>query len=252
MLRRSGDIVTTSHPLSMMIRKLESRIALSEHDRQAILELPYTLRSLNRSAYILREGEPLAMCAVLMSGFAFRQKLTTEGARQIVSLHLPGDALDLQGLFLDISDHNIQALTPVELASIPRPALRELIQRRPTIAAAVQIDIAVEISILREWLTNIGRRQAQPRLAHLLCEFAVRLEAQGLAGDGTYELPMIQEQIGDALGLTSVHVNRTLRAMEAEGLVQRMGRLIAFPSIDALRSVAGFSPLYLHLGQQVR
>ncbi|WP_254602669.1 Crp/Fnr family transcriptional regulator [Sphingomonas bacterium] len=226
------------------------RSVLSDADRSAILDLPMTKRSMSRSAYMLREGEPPATCSVLIEGYAFRQKLTSDGARQIVSLHLPGDALDLQGLFLDLADHNIQALTQAELAVIPRTAIRELMVKHPAVSVAIHTDITVEASICREWLTNVGRRQAQARLAHLLCEFAVRLDAQGLGTDGSYELPMIQEQIGDALGLTSVHINRTLKAMELGSLICRTGRSITFPNIDALRAVAGFSPLYLHLGVQ--
>lgn len=237
-------------PLSLLIRKLELRSALAQADRDAIEALPLTVRKVSRATYILREGEPPSTCSALIDGFAVRQKVTSEGARQIVSLHLPGDALDFQGLFLDVADHNVQALTNAELAVVPRAAVTELMVRRPAVARAIQTDMMVEASISREWLTNVGRRQAQPRLAHLLCEFAVRLDAQGLGQDGSYELPMIQEQIGDALGLTSVHINRTLKAMEAEGLIRRTGRSIAFPSIDALRAVAGFSQLYLHLGRQ--
>ncbi len=226
------------------------RSVLSDDDRDAILALPVTPRKVSRSAYLLREGERPSTCSVLVEGYAFCQKLTSDGARQIVSIHLPGDALDLQCMLLDGADHNIQALTNAELAVIPDEAVRELMMQRPGIAAAILTDIVVEASILREWLTNVGRRQAQPRLAHLLCEFAMRLDAQGLGEGGSYELPMIQEQIGDALGLTSVHINRTLKGMEAEGLIRRTGRSIAFPNIDALRAVAGFSPLYLHLRQQ--
>ncbi|MGI4730332.1 MAG: Crp/Fnr family transcriptional regulator [Janthinobacterium lividum] len=234
----------------MLVRKLETRSRLSPDDKAAILDLPVTVRRVSRSSYLLREGEPPTICSVLVDGFAFRQKLTSEGARQIVSIHMPGDALDFQALFLAVSDHNIQTLSNAEIAAVPSAAVRDLMAQRPAVGAAIQADVVVEASILREWLTNVGRRQAQPRLAHLLCEFATRIDAQGLRHGDSYELPMIQEQIGDALGLTSVHINRTLKAMESAGLIRRTGRSIAFPNIDALRAVAGFSPLYLHLGSQ--
>jgi CRP-like cAMP-binding protein len=99
---------------------------------------------------------------------------------------------------------------------------------------------------------NVGRRDARSRMAHLLCEFARRLEAAGLAALSGYELPMTQEQLADATGLTSVHVNRVLKQLTQEGLIQRTRRAINIPDWDLLRSVAGFSETYLHLDQVAR
>jgi CRP-like cAMP-binding protein len=232
-----------------MVRKLEIHTPLQSDDRDALLSLPHTLRTYEPSGYLVREGEAPEQCAVLLSGFAFRQKLTGQGMRQIVSMHIPGDALDFQHLFLDIADHNVQTLTRADVATIPRTALRNLARSRSAIGNAIFVSTLVEGSISREWVLNIGRRDARSRLAHLLCEFAVRLDALGLAGDQGYELPMSQEQLGDALGLTAVHVNRTIKSLEADGLIMRNRRLISFPCWDALRDVADFSTRYLHLAQ---
>ncbi len=237
-------------PLALLVRKLSRQVALDDDDRAALLALPHTQRTLDPSTYLLREGDPPQFCSVLISGFAYRQKLTGEGARQIVSLHIPGEALDLQSLHLDVADHNIQTLTRAEVALIPRAAMRELILARPAIAHAVMVQILVEASIGREWTLNIGRRDAQTRLAHLLCEVAVRLDAQGLAVADGYELPMTQEQLGDALGLTAVHVNRTLKALEAKGLIVRNRRHVGIPHWTPLRDVGDFTGRYLHLGMQ--
>ena len=234
-----------------MLRMLEGHSPLDDEDRRALLALPVTMRTLEAASYIVREGEAPRTCGVLVSGYAFRQKLTGDGARQIVSLHIPGDALDLQHLFLDVADHNVQALTRAELAMIPRNALRDLARERPAIGHAMLIGILVEASIFREWVLNIGRRSAQARVAHLLCEFAARLDGRGLASGEGYELPMTQEQLGDALGLTSVHVNRTLKALETAGLITRNRRHVAFPRVDALRGAADFNARYLHLEPQV-
>lgn len=237
-------------PLALLVRKLSRCVVLAPDDCAALLALPHTLRTLDPSTYLLREGDPPQYCSVLVSGFAYRQKLTGEGARQIVSLHIPGEALDLQSLYLDVADHNIQTLTRAEVAMVPRTAMRELIQARPAIAHAVLVEILVEGSIAREWTLNIGRRDAQTRLAHLLCEVAVRLDSQGLAGGDGYELPMTQEQLGDALGLTAVHVNRTLKALEARGLIVRNRRHVGIPLWTPLRDVGDFTGRYLHLGPQ--
>ncbi len=243
-------MLSTIPPLALLVSKLNSHVALAQDDERAILELPHVIRELRPSAYIAREGEAPGNCAVLCRGFAFRQKLVEDGARQILAVQFPGDALDLQQLFLDTADHNIQALTDVTVAMVPRKALRELLFDRPVVGQAMAVNIQVEGSISREWLVNVGRRDARARIAHLLCEVAVRLDRHDLAAEYGYELPMTQEQLGDALGLTSVHVNRMLRALEAEGLITRTKRTIFFPAWEKLRRVAGFNPAYLHLEQQ--
>ena len=125
-----------------------------------------------------------------------------------------------------------------------------LVEQRPAFALAAWFDTLLEGSVFREWVVNVGRRNARARIAHLLCEVAVRLERQELVGDYGYELPMSQEQIGDATGLTSVHVNRMLRELENDGLITRNSRTIRFPNWPVLKQVADFNPLYLHVGQQ--
>ena len=236
--------------IDLLIRRLRLDKAVPAEDEAALHALPCTLRTLEAGSYLVREGEPPTTCAVLISGFAFRQKLTSDGQRQIVSLHIPGEPVDFQNLFLDVSDHNVQTLTRASLALIPRENLRDLVRTRPIIARAVLVYTLIEASIFREWVMNVGRRNARTRTAHLLCEFAVRLDALKIGGDGPYELPMTQEQLGDALGLTAVHVNRTLRAMQADGLIARDRRKITIPDWRALRTVADFNERYLHLEQQ--
>ncbi len=111
------------------------------------------------------------------------------------------------------------------------------------------VDTLIDSSIFREWILNVGQRPARARVAHLICEFAKRMEFAGLASDEGYEFPMTQEQLGNATGLTPVHVNRTLKSLSAEGLISRKRRLIVIPDWQQLREVAGFSDLYLHLDQ---
>ena len=241
---------TPRHPLELLLRKLELHAELSEEDRQAVLDLPYTLRTLEPSTYTIREGDAPTRCFVLVSGFAYRQKLTGDGSRQIIAIHIPGEALDFQNLFLDVSDHSVQMLTRGEIADVPRAAFQELARSRSAIGHAILITILVESSIFREWVLNVGRRDSRTRLAHVLCEFAVRLEAQGLAEEYGYQLPMTQEQLADALGLTPVHVNRTIKALEAEGLIMRDKRNISFPDWQRMREVADFNQRYLHLESQ--
>lgn len=182
-----------------------------------------------------------------MSGFAYRQKVTGEGTRQIVALCIPGDAIDFQNMFLSISDHGIQILTRAVVADIPREPLQQLMLKRPAIGVAIIHSTLIEASILREWVVNVGRRDARARIAHVLCEFAVRLEARGLASKDGFELPMTQEQLGDATSLTPVHVNRVLKGLQADGLISRQRRNIQFTDWRALQDTADFTRRYLHL-----
>ena len=232
-----------------LLQRLEAHAPLSPADSDAFLALPWQVRTIEPAAYLVREGEAPQQCAVLLDGFVFRHKLTHHGDRQIVALHIPGDPLDFHMLFLDAADHNVQALTRTTIATVPRQAMQALIAERPALAHAVIASILIDASIEREWLLNIGRRDARSRLAHLLCEFAARMDAHGLASLDGYELPMTQEQLGDALGLTAVHVNRTLKALTAEGAIRRQGRRVAFGDWQQIRDIADFSALYLHLGE---
>ena len=229
---------------------LQSHARLSAEDRQAILDLPYRIRKVDPGAYLVREGDVPTHCSVLIDGFAFRQKLTGEGARQILAVCIPGDAIDFQNMFLDISDHAVQLLTRATVADIPRDALQRLVLAHAAIGSAVIYVTLVEASIQREWVVNVGRRDARARIAHILCEFGVRLESRGLASGGGFELPMTQEQLADATGLTSVHVNRVLKTLEAEGLITRQRRNIQYVDWRALQDVGGFNRRYLHIAPE--
>ena len=237
--------------LAPMVRKLALRAPIDAMDSQAILALPFTRRVMDPSTYLVREGDLPDQCAVIVSGFAFRQKITGGGARAIISLHIPGEILDLQHLVLDVADHNVQTLSSAMIATVPRSALRELARSHPGVAHAMTVNILVEASIFREWVVNVGRRDARARIAHLLCEFAIRLDKQGISAGQDYELPMTQEQLADAVGLTPVHVNRTLKLLEQDGLITRDKRKLAFPRWEALKAISDFSSRYLHLAQQI-
>jgi CRP-like cAMP-binding protein len=239
-------------PLSiydLMLRKFETREPLDDADRMALRSLPFRLQTIEPAVYIVREGAVPDRSCLVITGFAYRHKVTVEGLRQIVSVHIPGDFVDLEGSLLNVSDHNVQTLTRCEVAFVPRSALQQLVHERPRVGMAMWIDTLIDASVFREWVTNVGRRDARSRIAHLLCEFARRLEVAGLAEQYDYELPMTQEQLADATGLTPVHVNRTLKSLERDGLIKRDRRFVSIPDWELLRRVAGFSETYLHLDQ---
>jgi CRP-like cAMP-binding protein len=243
-------MTSQDHPLDLLVRQLELYCDLPKEDRQLILDLPYRLRRVDAGSYLVREGDVPTHCTVLSSGYAYRQKVTGDGSRQILAVCIPGDAIDLQNMFLDVSDHAVQLLTQGKVADVPREAVQELVLGRPAIGTAIIQLALVEASILREWVVNVGRRDARQRIAHILCEFAVRLEARGLAMDHGFELPMTQEQLADATGLTSVHVNRVLKGLEGDGLIARKRRFIHFDDWRRLQDAGDFSRRYLHVSDQ--
>ncbi len=236
-----------SRPLSPFLRKLLNHAALSEADQAAVLALPHNVRRLESGTYILREGDPPTHSCVVLSGFAVRHKIVADGRRQILNVHVPGDAVDLQNSLLRVADHNVQTLTMASLALIPREAIVELAFSRPAVGKALWLETLIEGSIAREWIANVGQRDARSAVGHLLCEFAYRLDAVELGEACNYELPMTQDQIGDAVGLTAVHVNRTLKALEAEGLIQRTRRSVVIEDWKRMAAASDFSTTYLHL-----
>jgi len=232
------------------VRKFESRTPLDQADRAALCKLPFDLRHVEANRTLLREGDRPAGATLIVQGLAFRHKVTVEGARQILSVQIPGDFIDLEVILLGIADYNVQALTACEVAIVPREAMLKLIDSHPRVGRAMWIDTLVDASIYREWIVNLGRRDSRSGLCHLLCEFARRLEVAGQSGGDGHDLSMTQEQLADALGITPVHVNRILRELDREGLVVRDHRLLRVPSWEALRKAGGFSDLYLHLDRR--
>ncbi|HEX8626282.1 MAG TPA: Crp/Fnr family transcriptional regulator [Allosphingosinicella sp.] len=233
--------------LERVVRRLETRVRLDADDRAAIHALPVQNRTMEPAAYMVREGEKVEHCILLLTGFAYRHKITGDGQRQIMSIHLPGEFLDLQNSLLGVADHNVQALTRCEVASVPVAALRKLYEDRPRVGQAMWIDTLVDAAIFREWIVNVGRRDSISRLSHLLCEIALRLEAAGLAEDRRYELPMTQEQLADCTGLTPVHVNRVLKELGRLGLINRDKRSVEIVEWDRLQHIGDFNTRYLHL-----
>lgn len=237
--------IRVTNDLSLLVRHLEAHAPLSPEDRDAIMSLPAARQTIATSSYLVREGEPAKTCALLVDGIVYRQKITGAGVRQIVSFHLRGEALDFQNVFLGCADHDVRALTPVVLMIIPREQLLLMIRKRPAIAHAVLMSVLIEASIFREWIVNVGRRGGEARVAHLLCEYAWRMDVLD-PGKAEYEFPFTQEQIGDATGLTAVHVNRMLGLLEEKGFIRRERRLLRFLDIHGLRRTGDFDPAYLH------
>ena len=233
--------------LDRLFLRWERRTALSKDDKRAIEELPWTYRAYARESYMLREGEPVSTCALLVRGFAYRQKLVSSGARQIISFQIPGEFIDLQNLMLEVADHNVQSLGNSQVAIIPRTAFLELMSSRAEVRKAIWLDTLIDSSVFREWVVNVGRRDARTRIAHLLCELADRLKSSGVTGS-IYDFPLTQEQIADATGLTAVHTNRTLQSLRKDGLISLTASRLEINDWERLAEFADFNERYLHHG----
>lgn len=240
-----------NHSLDMLIRKLGSIAQLSTDERQAIEQLPTTIRYLPPGHDIVREKDRPSQCCLMLQGWACRYQLLAEGKRQILSFHISGDVPDLQSLHLQVMDHNLCTLTKATVAFIPHDALRELTTAFPGIAAILWRDTLVDAAIYREWMTGIGRRSADASIAHLFCELYLKLEAIGLARDHTYQLPVTQQDIGDARGLSNVHVNRVMRDLRESGLISWHRGSLEISDWQELVKLCDFDPTYLHLERRV-
>jgi CRP-like cAMP-binding protein len=234
--------------LEPLVRKLGYWQKFDEADRQALLALPHTLRRLEASHYLVREFDRAEYSCVILSGFAMRHKIVAGGQRQILAVHMKGEAVDLQNSLLGTADHSVQMLSAGSVATIPREEIQRIAFERPAVGKAMWRDTLVDGSIFREWIANVGRRDARTRIAHLLCELSLRLKVAGLGQQTNYEMPLTQEQIADATGLTPVHVNRSIKSLEADQLIERSSpRSITIGDWRKLAHFGDFNSHYLHL-----
>lgn len=232
--------------------RLSAHGAFARATLDALDALPFTIRSYDANQYLLREGDRPKVCQFLLDGFLYRHKIVGDGGRQIVAIHLPGDLIDVQQVLLREADHNVQALTGARMLVVAAEDLIACAHAHSSIALAMWHEMLIEASVTREWVANIGRRSARARTAHLLCEMAMRSERAGRGSRELFELPMTQEQLGDTLGLTAVHINRTLKTLELDGLITRNKRSVTVADWRRLREVGDFATTYLHLAETGR
>jgi CRP-like cAMP-binding protein len=233
-----------------LIRKLESIAVLSDQDREAVRGLPLSVRDYPADQTIIFEGDRPHQCCLVLTGFLCRFKDLPNGGRQIMSFHIPGDVPDLQSLHLKVMDHSLGTLEPSKLAFIPHRALLDLTARYPNLTAAFWRDTLIDGAIFREWLTGVGRRSSYGRMAHLFCELYVKFKAVGIAEDHSFRLPLTQSEIGDALGLSTVHVNRSMQELRKNGLIASKGKFLSIENWEGLKQAGEFDPTYLHMDVQ--
>jgi CRP-like cAMP-binding protein len=238
--------------LALLMRRLDTVTVLERQDREILGALPIEIAAFEDNHDIVREGEHRDRCFVVLKGLIGSYKLTGEGARQIPSFYVPGDMPDMQSIHLSRMDVGFRTLMPCRIGFVSHAAIRLACAQSFTLIEAFWRMTLIDASIFREWLTNIGQRNALARLAHVFCELFVRLKAVGLVPDHSFDLPLTQQELGDAIGTSSVHVNRVLQELRKEGLIVfREGRL-TIPDWSRLTEVGDFDPAYLHLRETGR
>lgn len=232
--------------LEKLTEKFSRSGALLEQDRR-LIEGAATLRNVSARQDVVREGQAPTAVHVLLAGQTYRYKMLPSGGRQITAILVPGDTCDLHGLLLKALDHSVMSLTECTFGIIPRATVLEWIETQPRIIRALWWSMMADEAILREWITNLGRHDARQRIAHLFCQLLVRQRAVGLAQENSYEFALTQEELADMTGLSTVHVNRTLQDLRADGLIRLRDKRIKILDDLRLREVGEFEPGYLAL-----
>ena len=246
---RGHAYLTNDHPL---VRKLENYAPLGEAEKLAIVEATSHPRRLSAREELVEEGAPPEGMAILLSGFACRTKLLPDGRRQVLAYLVPGDYCDMHVDLLRRMDHTISAATPATVAIISNDAVQSLVRQHAGIGEALRFGRLVEEAIAREWLVNLGQRTAFERTAALLSEIYIRLASAGLARGGECDFPFTQSELAETLGLSAVHINRTLQELRRQGLITLAERRLSIRDLAGLGRAAMYDPGYLHLDQKRR
>ena len=235
---------------NILFRKLSRFIDLTDSDRIAIERLCAHRISVEAKRQLIREGERPNDVYLLLEGWGYRYKILPDGGRHILAYLIPGDLCDIHIFILKTMDHTLALLSPATVAVISQETILDVMDSHPRIERALWWATLVDEAVLREWLVNIGQRDAYKRFAHLFCELWMRMRLVGLADEGRFSLPLTQEELGETMGLTSVHVNRTLQRMRSEGLITLERKQLTIHDPHRLMAEADFSPNYLHLDRR--
>lgn len=231
-----------------LLRKIGAYTRLAESDEHLVDQvLREKLRTFLPREDIVREGEIPSAVNIFAAGWGCSYKTLEDGRRQIVALFLPGDICDMNVLLLRQADHSIGTITAATVAEVSPQGLETLMNAHVRIRSALWWEQLVAHATQREWAVNLGQRTAFERIAHLMCEVFIRLRTVGLTRGDSCDFPLTQTDLGEATGLSTVHVNRTLQELRAQRLIVLKDRTLCIPDLDALKDAGLFDPGYLHL-----
>lgn len=234
------------------LRKLRARDDISAEEEAAIRSAVSEYRDMPADDTFIHADEQLDHSTLLLDGLICRYKDLRDGQRQITELHVAGDFADLHSFTLKRLDHNLMTLTSCKVAIVPHENLKAITHDFPHLTRVYWFSTNLDAAIHREWELSLGRRDAVSRLAHFLCEQHVRLTVVGLADPKGYDLPLTQLEVAECLGLTAVHVNRTLKELRERGLAEFRRNRVDIFDLQGLHRVAEFDPSYLYLERRAR
>lgn len=238
--------------IEKLLMKLRARDEVSPDEERALRSTIGDTKTVAADHKVIRAGDELNQCVLLLEGLLCRYKDLRNGERQIMELHVPGDFADLHSFTLKRLDHNVMALTPCRLAFAPHERLETISREHPHLTRLLWFSTNLDASIHREWVLSLGRRTAVARIAHLFCELHARLGIVGLTKGLEYPLDLTQADLAECMGLTSVHVNRTLKDLREQGLVEFRGGTVRIDDLPGLQRLAEFDPGYLYLDRRPR
>ena len=238
--------------LSPLVQRLSARDELSDHERSVLDAITTHVRTVPAREDIVRQHERVTASTLLLEGFAARYKILGTGTRQITSFQLPGDFVDLHGFLMHRLDHGVTALSECRVAVVPHEAIKRITEEQPHLARLLWLDTVIDGAIHREWLVAMGRLSATGHAAHLICELYLRLDEIGRVQNETFHVPVTQEDLGDALGVSGVQVNRSLQELRRAGLITWRGKTVTVLDWKRLAKVGEFDPTYLNLLREPR
>ncbi len=238
--------------LAPFFRRVENRDILGLAERDALIASVSGFEQAAAGSDMVREGDRPSRCTLLVSGFAARYRMVANGERQFVTIHLPGDFIDLHSFPLKEMDHSVLALTACETAIYPHEALTTVTEQFPHLTRLLWLLTLLDGALQREWIICLGRLSAEARAAHLLLELGIRLASVGLGAPNAFELPFTQQDLADALGLSAVHANRVVQSLRRQGLLVWQSSQVTLPDMDGLRTLGEFDERYLHLVREPR
>lgn len=229
-----------------LIKKLHAFCELSDADKKALSAFAERPAVVQANEDVISEGENPKNVYLITKGWGCRYKYLEDGRRQILAFFLPGDLCDLNVYILDQMDHSIGAITTLEFSRVPPEAMNDLGDNHPRVMRALWWDTLVTGSIQREWTVSLGQRDALESLAHLYCELYLRMRMVGLCKNNSCHMPLTQQHLADALGLTPTHTGRVVRQLNETGIVHFGRKVLQVKDLRRLQETGSFNPNYLH------
>jgi CRP-like cAMP-binding protein len=238
--------------IDILIQNLSNHDIITDEEQILLRSIPVRERSYNADEDLVSENSRPPFSTLLLEGFAARYKLTPDGTRQITALHVAGDFVDLHAFLLKTMDHGIIALSPCRVGHVDHSELQMVTQKAAHLTRLLWLKTIIDGAIHREWIVAMGRRSKRAHLAHLICELYRRMEAMGLTNGYSFHFPLSQGEMADVLGLSLVHMNRTIQSLRKDGLIGWLNHTVTVLDWDELCTIADFDPTYLSLRVEPR